>query len=134
MKTILIAQSVPYWITVIIDAISGRLPDLADCICFTDSFDFALDLVPKQGELIVISSGMFHDSLSEKRKTVAEKIPDNEKDGDKLAEEIKKINPEARIYVFSEYEPFESKYLDGFIKKIKGNNRESLTNLLKIFN
>jgi hypothetical protein len=90
MKTILIVQSNTGWIPILANAISAELPSLTDYLACTDNFEFALKLVPKRGELVVITSEMFHDSVSEHKDRVTKKIPNSEKNGDRLALEIKK--------------------------------------------
>ena len=133
MKTILIIQSIPAWVPILINSISEKFPGLAYCVYCTDSFDHAIDLIQKEGELIVVTSEMFHDDLSDHKKDVTQKIPDYLKNGDKLAEMIKVINPKAKVYIFSEYEPKNNENIDGFVKKDEFNVNQSLLNFLKIF-
>ena len=133
MKTILIVQSVPVWMSILISAISAKLPELADFIGGTDSFDHALDLIPLKGELIVITSDMFHDQSSQHRKSVTQKAFDSDKNSDNLAKLVKKKNKNAKVFVFSEFKPKTAEYLDGFIQKEHSNQIKNITNVLKIF-
>lgn len=132
-KTIMIVQSIPDWIKILVKTMADKLPNLVDCIIATDSFDHALDLVPKKGELIVVTSEMFHDHLSIHKESVKQKIPNSEKNGDKLAELIKKINKRAKVYVFSEFNPKSKENYDGFIQKVDYSEERSVENFMKIF-
>ncbi len=51
---------------------------------FSDSFDHALEIIPK-GELLVITSNIFHDQLSDHRDSAKRTIPDSEKNGNVIA-------------------------------------------------
>jgi hypothetical protein len=123
MRKILIVQSIPDWIAIITNAILKEFPELEKDIISTDSFDHAITIVPKNVELTVITSEMFHDLYSPHRKDVHPKISEDEKNSDKLAQMIKEINPSAKVYVYSEYKPRTEVYLDGFIFKDGTENR-----------
>ncbi len=126
MRKIIIVQSIPEWITIFRNLISKYIPWVVNDVSYTDSFDHALDIVPPDGELIVITSGMFHDKMSEHRDNVIQKIPDNEKNGNQLAKMIKEINPNAKIFLYSEYPLFENDYLDGTLKKTVSEDQNIL--------
>ncbi len=118
MKKILIVQSVPGWIRVLSEAISKEVPNLIEDITYTDSFNHALEIAPRSGKLLVITSNMFHDNYSEHKNIVPEKIIDDfDKDGNQLAKLIKKINPEAQVFLFSEFMSADREFLDGYISK-----------------
>ncbi len=131
MRKIIIVQSLPEWISIIASKISKDIPLITPYVMYTDSFDHAIDLIPKDGELIVITSGMFHDIYSDQREIVTQKISDSEKNGNKLAQMVKEINQNAKIYLFSEYAPKEHEYLDGFILKSKFGDK-NVSEIIKI--
>ncbi len=132
MKTVMIVQSNAAWIPILVNAISAKLPKLTDYLICTDNFEFALDLVPKEGELVVVTSEMFHDRVSVHKNRGNQKILDSEKNADRLAEEIKKINPKAIVYVFSEFKPSKHDFLDGFIEKTQGDETANVRYLVDI--
>ncbi|MCX6753030.1 MAG: hypothetical protein NTW62_01625 [Candidatus Nomurabacteria bacterium] len=119
-KTLIIVQSIPEWNTAFFAHVSKYMPTIADTVSMTDSFDHAIDLAPKKGKLTVVTSNMFHDKFSKHYGEVKEKMDENKKDGNTLAKLIKEINPEAKVYVFSEFEPENKKHITGFIKKDRG--------------
>lgn len=121
-KKILILQSIPIWLSIFKDIIRLELPGLYGDIFFLDSFDEAIDTIPLDCELIVISSDMFYDNLSKYREFHGAIIPDEEKDGAKFAEMVKSLNPNSKVYIFSQYEPKQSKFIDGFILKHQHGN------------
>ncbi|MEI7689004.1 MAG: hypothetical protein WCI91_02345 [Candidatus Nomurabacteria bacterium] len=137
-KTIMIVQGGPYWLPIFKSIITQELPHLtiAHDVIYTDSFDEAVDLIPQSCDLCIISSEVFHDEDSKYRDIHGEIIPDNEKSGAKLAEMAKELNPRCKFYVFSEYEPEESIYIDGFIQKQKHGNIYSsdVVKVLKFLN
>lgn len=109
MKLIII-QSVPACLKAVQNSIENNLPNkFPGGIIYNSNFEDVLDLIPKEGELTVITSNFFHDSLHVKFSCA-------EKSGDRLAELIKEINPVAKVYVFAESEPAFT-YVDGFFKK-----------------
>lgn len=118
MKRILIVQSIPDWIAILREAILKELPELVNNILFINTFDQAIIIadVFKDDDLIVITSDMFHDEINNTG-TFTKKIPENEKDGNKLAQMIKALNPKAKVYLYSSYHPLEEDFLDGIIKK-----------------
>lgn len=117
MKRIMIVQSIPEWLAAFKQVIEESFPQLKKNVNYTRSFDQAIDFTPKKGELIVISSRMFHGRSLNYRIRHKLEIVDSEKVGEKLAEIIKGINPKARLYIFSEFEPAENEFVDGFIQK-----------------
>lgn len=131
MNRVLITQSIPEWRDLLQNMIQENLPEIADYISYTDSFDHTLDLVLKKGRFIAIVSNMFHDKLSKYRESMPEKIPDSAKDGNSLAKMIKEINPQARVYVLSEYIP-RGNYIDGFIPKNRGDINKMLTLIVMV--
>ena len=132
----MIVQGGPYWLTHFKTIINQELPHLAIAhdVVYTDSFDEAVDLIPQSCELYIISSEVFHDEGSKYRELHGEIIPDGEKSGARLAEIAKELNPRCKFYVFSEYEPEKSIYIDGFIQKQKYGNISSsdVVRVLKI--
>ena len=117
MKKIIIVQSNPTWISILMDAINEHLPEIAHNVIYTTSFDHAVDLATKEEEILVICSDMFHDKDSEHYGHVTEKLPDSEKNCLSLARLIKDINKKSQIYVFSDYAPNTFSNLDGYISK-----------------
>lgn len=132
MKNLLIIQSIPTWVSILEAGLSKPAITETYCISITDSFDHAIDLIPREGEVIVITSEMFHDEYSNFRKSVTQKIPDKEKSANKLAELVKAINNKAKVYTFSEFSPNGFEYLDGCILKNKHKPQESINDIIKI--
>ena len=78
---------------------------------FCSNFEESLSLIPKNEDVVVITSWMFHDDNDIK-------FTNKEKTGDKLAQLVKEdINTEAKVYLFSSYPPDSMRYFDGFYKK-----------------
>lgn len=121
-KKILIVQSIPEWLLIFRTIIQQEMPLFKGEVIYTDSFDEAVDIIPLTCELVVISSGMFHDKLSNYRELHGEIISDKEKSGVALAELAKKLNPKCKFYIFSEYEPEDCEFIDGFIQQHKHGN------------
>ncbi|GEM_PF-2160363 len=114
MKLIII-QSVPACLKAAQKSIENNLPNkFPGGIIYNSNFEDVLNLIPKEGEVTVITSNFFHDSLHVKF-SYAEKC------GDRLAELIKEINPIAKVYVFAEQEPTFT-HVDGFFKKKNVDN------------
>lgn len=123
IKKVLIVQSIPEWLGFFKDVIPKQFFLLKDDdVIYTDSFDEAVDVAPVGCELVVISSDMFHDKSSPYREFHGEIIPDQEKNGAKLAQIIKALNPDCQFFVFSQFEPEKSKFIDGFIQKNQFGN------------
>ncbi len=114
MRKIIIVQSNPEALKLIREKLRTVFPELNDVISYQRDFENTLNEVPKDCELVVITSDQFHDERNVK-------FSDQEKDGSKLAEEIKKINPAAKVYVFSMYDP-RPEHIDGFYKKSWGSD------------
>ncbi|MHB8903655.1 MAG: hypothetical protein ACYC40_00935 [Patescibacteria group bacterium] len=124
MKKIIVVQSFPEVLGLVKAKISATFPNLNGRVLYQSNFEKTLAEISKEEEMIVIASDSYHD---------AENIlfKGEEKDGSRLAEEIKKINPEAKVYVFSIYEP-KREYIDGFYKKSRlGDN--TLEEIVEIF-
>ena len=105
------------WTTILQKAILEKLPDIYEDIIWTDSFDHAISLIPKEGKFLVITSCIFHDLSSIHRGEVEETVLNQLKEPNLLGELIIKINSRSMIYVFSNTAPKDLKYLDGYIKK-----------------
>jgi hypothetical protein len=124
MKKIIIVQSIPDALELIRKKIGVTFPHLDSCVFYHSNFEKTLETIPKDEDIVVIASDSYHD---EKDILFSRK----EKDGSKLAEEIKKINPQAKVYIFSMYEP-RSAYIDGFYQKSQmGNN--TVNEMIDIF-
>ena len=115
MNKIIVVQSVPEVLKSIKWEIKYTFPHLNDRVIYQSNFEKTLAEIPKNEEIIVIASDWYHDDehiLFER----------TEKTGDRLAEEIKKINPLAKVYIFSAYEP-KLGHIDGFyLKSRMGSN------------
>jgi len=123
MKKVLIVQSIPEWLDFFKNAIPKQFPLLKEeDIIYTGSFDEAVDVTPHGCELVVISSDMFHDKFSPYRELHGEIIPDEEKNGATLARLIKALHPNCKFFVFSQFEPEKSEFIDGFIPKNQFGN------------
>lgn len=94
--------------------INRIFPKLAGEIKCDNNFESALNLIPVDGEVVVITSNYFHD---EKNKL----LPKEQKNGNKLAELVKRINPRAKVHIFSEDFVFpKNSFVDTFFKKTNG--------------
>jgi len=111
---IIIVQSIPEVLGLIKKKIQEELNTSLIDILYESNFEKTLEMIPKDQKLIVITSDMFHDLKDELFKR-------SEKDGSRLALEIKKINPKAKVYVFSSHVP-KMEHIDGFFKKTQGKN------------
>jgi len=133
MKRVLIVQSIPEWTVILGNVILREFPKLLTNMNFTTTFDQAIDLanVFKDDDLIIITSDMFHDEINNTG-TITKKIPENEKDGNRLAQMIKVINPKAKVYLYSSYHPREEESLDGIITKSESGDMNTLLILEEI--
>jgi len=114
MKTVFIVQSIP----VVLDLIKKKILTVfsaVDNVIYESNFEKTLSIIPKDKEIIFIASDLYHD---------ADNIlfSSQEKDGSKLAEEIKKINSLVKVYIFSTNKP-RKEYIDGFFQKSKMGDR-----------
>ena len=135
-KKILIVQSIPKWLNMIRGHLKEKSLSLIEGvnIVFTDSFDHAVDIVPTNCELLVISSEEFHDNLSIHKSEP--KMANVLKDSNALAILLKQKNSHAIIHVFSEYAPKEVQNIDGYIAKVRGDEYiglEKIAELIKEF-
>jgi len=110
MITIIIVQSLrmPEWIKA---DVKRFFPGLEDKILYKNNFESTLKMVPKEGEVVIITSNVFHDSENE--------LPSIfEKNANKLGELAKKINPKTSLYVFSTKAPhIDEINVDGFFER-----------------
>lgn len=115
---VLIVQSLGY--VVLKTYIENAFPEVAERISYSDSFDLAIEMISKEkGRIYVFTSHMFHDIS--RTKTESTTIPDKEKNSNSFAKMIKELNPYAKVYAFSFFEPLKMDYLDGYIQKIEGS-------------
>lgn len=124
MKKIIIVQSIPYVLEMIKGLIDATFPNLGDRVIYQSDFEKTLAETPSDGDLVVIASDNYHDKEHHL-------VPKNEKNGNRLAQEIKKINPLAKVYIFSTDEPGRE-YIDGFYQK-KNMGDDTLQELVDIF-
>jgi hypothetical protein len=124
MKRVLIVQSIPYVLDLIKSRLEETFPQLKSSISYYNDFEKTLAEFPKEGEVVVIASDSYHDPKNEL-------FREEEKNGSKLAEEIKKINPLAKVYIFSSYEP-DMDHIDGFYMKTAGGDN-TLEEIVDIF-
>ncbi len=120
---IIIVQSIPAALELIEGKIKNTFPSM-DNVIYESNFEKTLRIIPKDEEVVVITSDMFHDLKDELFKS-------SEKDGSRLAMEVKKINPKAKVYVFSSYEP-KMENIDGFFQKTQGGDNTA-TEIINIF-
>ncbi len=113
---IIIVQTTPEGLEGVKKGIKRKFPELLNNITFNDNFESTLELIPKEGEIIVITSNIFHDKKNEL-------LPSHEKNGNKLAELIKEINATAKVYIFSANYPYPDESIDGFYKKRSGGHK-----------
>ena len=115
---IIIVQSIIEALGQIKNALEKLVPDQMSEFVFSSNFEESLSLVPKNEDVVVITSWMFHDDVDIK-------FTNKEKTGDKFAQLVKEdINPQARVYLFSSYPPDSMRYFDGFYKKVNNGYRD----------
>jgi hypothetical protein len=134
MKKIVIVQPLPLWMGIIKSAIKSEFPEgiIPNVeIEYTNSFDHCLSLIPKTGNVLVLSTTTFHDDCSEHRGNVVLKIDDHLKNGDTLAKMVKEINSKSKVWIFSRIPPQSIVHIDGFISK-KDRNGDSLFKLMNL--
>lgn len=123
MKKIIVVQSIPEVLELVREKISATFPHL-NKVLYQSNFEKTLAEISEDEEIVVIASDSYHDAEDILFKSA-------EKNGNKLAEEIKKINPIAKVYIFSMYEP-KREYIDGFYQKSQlGDN--TLEEIVEIF-
>lgn len=124
MKKVIIVQSIPQALELIKKMVSHSFSNLNGSVLYESNFEKTLEIIPKTGDVIVIASDFYHDEKHVKFKR-------EEKDGNRLAQEIKKINAQAKVYIFSTYEP-KGEYIDGFYQKSEGgaNTVEEMVGIL----
>ncbi len=116
-RKVLIVQSVDQWRLIFRDIINLELPQLAGDVIYASSFEEAVNLIPTDCNLVVISSAVFIDKSFGSRNIVGQGSDQSQKTGEMLAEIVKRMNPNSKFYIFSQYEPEKSDYIDGYIKK-----------------
>ena len=129
---VLVVQSVDTWIDILKNLVNTKYKEIADCFSFTDSFDNAVELVEskmKNEELYVITSEMFHDQYSSHRETATYHIAESLKCASTLGELIKGINPKAKVFVFSEFKPVATAFIDEFVRK-SGTNTSGVERVI----
>ncbi len=106
---------------------SEYFPQLIDDIVYSGEFESTLDIIPKDEEIIVITSNMFHDLEDVK-------FTSHEKKGNNLARLIKEINPKSKVYLFSTIypNPHEKDYFDGHYEKTK-NGWNIFEDIVEVF-
>ena len=111
--------------------VTQHCPDKFEDIIETDSFDHALTILPREGDVCVVASWEFHDKSSRHRNTVPQTLPDREKNGDILACAMKELNPNVRFISYSKSVP-QTKFVDHYVSKGKEEWSEEMKSLLKI--
>ncbi len=124
MKKIIVVQSIPYVLEMVRELLGTIFPQLSALISYQSNFEETLKIIPRDEELTVIASDFYYDS-----EDVV--FVNREKDGSRLAEEIKKINPSAKVYIFSTSAP-RPDYIDGFYEKGRGGD-DTLKDIVNIF-
>ncbi len=122
----LVIQSIPYVLELVREELNIAFPQLNGQVLYESEFEKSLEVVPKTQDLVVITSDFFHD----KEDILFRR---EEKNSGRLAQEIKKINPRARVYAFSSCQPLSAEYLDGFFRKSSGgdNTLEEITKIVR---
>ena len=132
-KRIFIVQSVQEWVLLLKEAITNNLPQVRDHVSYSGSFDHVLDLIPNDGEILVITSDVFHDMSDENRAfQTTLKALNYQKNGDLLSQMIKEKNDKARVYVFSQFKPDSAKFLDGHVLNILEEREKSIHAVLEL--
>lgn len=123
---ILVVQSIPYVLELVRERLDKAFPQLRECFLYESGFEKSLQLVTAGEDLVAITSDFFHDQDNVL-------FSREEKNSNRLAQEIKKINPKARVYAFSSYQPLSVEYLDGFFRKSSGgdNTLEEITQIVR---
>ena len=124
MKKIIIVQSIPDALELVRKKIGATFPHLDSRVSYHGNFEKTLETIPKDEAIVVIASNGYHDEEDNL-------FDANEKDGNRLAEEIKKINPQAKVYIFSIYKP-RPEHIDGFYMKSQAgdNTVDEMINIL----
>lgn len=73
----------------------------------------AVAAIPKYGSITVLTSNVFYEKNG---KTGADGHPEKDMTGSKLAQIIKKKNPKARVYLYSQW-PAQGEIFDGIFKR-----------------
>jgi hypothetical protein len=131
MKNIIIFQILPDWVDIIKDAIEQASLEITPNISYPSTLDECLELVPKEGELLVICNSTFHGVDSSYEKNVDGKTEKCFKNADDLAFSIKKINKKAKVWVYSERPPKTILYINGFIHK-NGFRYDGIKNVINL--
>lgn len=114
--TILVVQSIDHWLQVIRTFMGQKFPTVKTL--FTNSYDKAVEISPRDGKVLVITSEMFHDEFVGDKAAI--QYPNDQKNASTLAVHLKAENKNTFVYSFSEYEPEVKELLDGYI--LKANN------------
>lgn len=126
---VFIVQSLGY--VILKTYLENAFPEITERISYSDSFDQAIEMISKEeGRIYVFTSHMFHDiSRTQSESTT---IPHLEKNSNTFAKIIKGINPYAKVYVFSFFEP-SMDFIDGYIHKAEGStlSMNELANFIK---
>lgn len=129
LSKVFIVQSLGY--VVFKTYIENTFPEVVERISYSDSFDQAIEMISKEeGRIYVFTSHMFHDiSRTQSESTT---IPHLEKNSNTFAKMIKEINPNAKVYVYSFFEP-PMEFIDGYLHKIEGStvSMNELVNFIK---
>ena len=72
-------------------------PELSEKVLYSTNFEVTLEMIPKEGEVVIITSDAFHEEDVH--------ILNIDKDGYRLAELAKKVNSQVKVYIYSSYAP-----------------------------
>lgn len=132
LSKVFIVQSLGY--VVLKTYITNTFPEVVERISYSDSFDQANEMISKEeGRIYVFTSHMFHDISRTQLESTT--IPNEEKNSNSFAKMIKEINHNAKVYVYSFYEP-PMDFIDGYLHKIEGStiSMNKLVNFIKKLN
>lgn len=120
---IIVVQSTPNALNVAKQAIEKAFPNLNNVV-YNSNFESTLKLIPKNEDVVVITSNMFHDD----RDIL---LPSYEKDGNKLSEMVKQINKKAKVYLYSTGTSDKNNFIDFWFQKSGdgGNVRQELVGI-----
>ncbi len=80
-----------------------------------DSFDQAVETLPTEGKLLVITSNTFHDGLSDYQSKTSV-ISRYDKNANLLAQLLKEKNPETKVIVYAD-SLHDDRYVDDYVMK-----------------
>jgi len=129
LSKVFVVQSLGY--VILKTYLENAFPEINERISYSDSFDQAIEMISKEkGRIYVFTSHMFHDIS--RTQSESKTIPHLEKNSNTFAKIIKEMNSNAKVYVYSFFEP-PMEFIDGYLHKIEGStvSMNELANFIK---